>query len=86
MGYRIDYGQGKKRGRVLPLLLTACFFTLLGVCLVPQGRQAVWGMLTGGSGERIQEASAMLQRALTEGEAMAASAWALCREAVAGLG
>ncbi len=86
MGYRIDYGQGKKRGRVLSLLLTACFFTLLGVCLVPQGRQAVWGMLTGGDEERIRAVSAMLQRALTEGEAMAASAWALCQEAVAGLG
>ena len=86
MGYRIDYGQRKKRGRVLPFLLTACLFTLLGACLVPQGRQTVWDMLTGGDGERMREVSAMLQRVLSEGEAMAASALAVCREAVAGLG
>ena len=53
MGYRIDYGTGCKRGRVLPMLLFGCFFTLLGVCLVPQGRQTVWDMLAGGDGEGL---------------------------------
>ena len=86
MGYRIDYGQRKKRGRVLPFLLMACLFTLLGVCLVPQGRQVVWDMLVGGDGERARQVSAVLQKILSEGEAVAASALAICREAVAGLG
>ena len=86
MGYRIDYGQGKKRGRVLPFLLTACLFTLLGVCLVPQGRQAVWDMLAGGDGERARQISAVLQRVLSGGEAAGAAAWAVFREAVGKLG
>lgn len=84
MGYRIDYGTGCKRGRLLPMLLFGCFFTLLGVCLVPQGRQTVWDMLAGGDGAR--QIASMLQRSLSEGEAAAAAAWAVFREAIGKLG
>lgn len=86
MGYQINYGPEGKRRRVFPMFLFACFFILLGVCLVPQGRQAVWCVLTAGGGEHIQAASAMLQRVLSEGEAIAAAALDFCREAAAGLG
>ena len=85
MGYRIDYGTGGKRGRVLPMLLFGCFFTLLGVCLVPQGRQTVWDMLVGSDGKGAGLAS-MLQRSLSEGEAAAAAVWAVFREAIGKLG
>ena len=86
MSYRIDYGTGCKRGRVLPMLLFGCFFTLLGVCLVPQGRQTVWDMLAGGDGEGARQIASMLQRSLSEGEAAAAAAWAVFREAIGKLG
>lgn len=86
MGYRIDYGTGRRRRRALPMLFFGCCCTLLGVCLVPQGRQVVWGMLTGGDGERMRAVSTMLYRVLSEGKTVAVSALAICREAVAGLG
>ena len=86
VGYRIDYGTGGKRGRVLPMVLFGCFFTLLGVCLVPQGRQTVWDMLVGGDGEGARQIASMLQRSLSEGEAAAAAVWAVFREAIGKLG
>lgn len=86
VGYRIDYGTGGKRGRVLPMVLFGCFFTLLGVCLVPQGRQTVWDILVGSDGEGAGQISSVLQRSLSEGEAAAAAVWSVFREAIGKLG
>ena len=79
-------GQGANAEGCCQCFCLAVFFTLLGVCLVPQGRQTVWDMLAGGDGEGARQIASMLQRSLSEGEAAAVAAWAVFREAIGKLG